>query len=43
MEQAKYPMTQGKNGKAKGFGWFIRVDQVIQVLERGGRVGVFPC
>ncbi|QRV74763.1 scavenger mRNA-decapping enzyme DcpS [Ceratobasidium sp. AG-Ba] len=30
-------------GKTKGFSWFVEYNQCVQILESGGRVGVFPC
>lgn len=41
--RAKYPRAPGRQGKAKGFGWFVEVGQVVKILEGGGSVGVMPC
>lgn len=40
---AKYPIAQGSGAHSKGFSWFTEVGQAIQILERGGEVGVLPC
>lgn len=39
----EWPVSKGKNGKTKGFSWFVEVDQVIEILRQGKTVGVFPC
>lgn len=39
----EYPISKGKNGKSKGFSWFVEVDQAIEILQRGKTIGVFPC
>ena len=39
----KYPFISGFNGYSKGLTWFAEVQQAIQILERGNRVGVLPC
>ena len=39
----KYPFRTGYNGYSKGLTWFAEVQQAIQILERGNRVGVLPC
>ena len=39
----KYPISKGRNGKSKGFSWFVEVDQAIEILRRGRAIGVFPC
>ena len=36
-------VSKGKDGKTKGFGWFVEVDQVIEILQQGKTVTVFPC
>jgi len=40
---AKYPVSSGFGGYSKGLSWFVEVNQVIQILERGRRVGIWPC
>lgn len=40
---AKYPIAHGVKGKEKGFSWFVEVGQAIRILERGGKVEVWPC
>ncbi|KDR78672.1 hypothetical protein GALMADRAFT_223931 [Galerina marginata CBS 339.88] len=40
---AKYPVRSGFAGYSKGLSWFVEVKQAIQILERGGRVGIMPC
>ncbi|KAF8813508.1 HIT-like protein [Phlegmacium glaucopus] len=40
---AKYPVMPGYNGHSKGLTWFVEVQQAIQILERGKRVGLLPC
>lgn len=42
-KKAKYPVASGYGYYHKGFSWFVDVSQAIQILENGGRVGVFPC
>ena len=39
----EYPTSKGKDGKSKGFSWFVEVDQAIEILQQGKTVGVFPC
>ena len=39
----KYPFKPGYYGYSKGLTWFVEVQQAIQILERGNRVGVLPC
>jgi len=40
---SKYPFRPGYNGYSKGLTWFVEASQVIQILEKGKHVGVFPC
>lgn len=40
---AKYPVAPGNGRYSKGLSWFAEVSQVIQILERGNRVGVLFC
>jgi len=40
---AKYPVISGYGEYHKGVSWFVEVDQVLRILERDRRVGVFPC
>ena len=40
---SKYPLRPGYNGYSKGLSWFVEVQQAIQILERGNRVGILPC
>lgn len=39
----EFPFSEGKNGKSKGFSWFVEVDQAIEILQREKSIGVFPC
>ena len=39
----KYPFRSGYNGYSKGLTWFVEVQQAIQILERGNRMGILPC
>jgi diadenosine tetraphosphate (Ap4A) HIT family hydrolase len=39
----EWPVSKGKGGKTKGFSWFVEVDQVIEILQQGKTVTVFPC
>ena len=39
----EYPLSEGKNGKSKGFSWFVEVDQTVEILQQGKTIGVFPC
>lgn len=39
----EYPLSKGKNGKSKGFSWFVEVDQAIEIIQQGKTIGVFPC
>ena len=39
----EFPISKGKNGKSKGFSWFVEVDQAIEILQQGKTIGVFPC
>ncbi|PCH42518.1 HIT-like protein [Wolfiporia cocos MD-104 SS10] len=39
----KYPVATGRNGHTKGFSWFCEASQAINILENGGRVGIFSC
>lgn len=41
--RAKYPVVRGGTRYPKGFSWFVEVSQSIQILERGSRIGIFPC
>ncbi|KDQ59151.1 hypothetical protein JAAARDRAFT_127632 [Jaapia argillacea MUCL 33604] len=41
--RVKYPVVARTNGRNKGFSWFSELAQTIHILERDGRVGVFPC
>ncbi|KAJ7629644.1 HIT-like protein [Mycena polygramma] len=43
MRQVKYRISSGFGPFAKGFGWFIDADQTIRSLDKGHRIGVFPC
>ena len=38
-----FSISKGKNGKSKGFSWFVEVDQAIEILQQGKTIGVFPC
>ncbi|KAK0470310.1 HIT-like protein [Desarmillaria tabescens] len=40
---AKYPVTRGGKWHDKGFSYFVDVDQVIRILEKGSGVGISPC
>jgi len=39
----QFPVAKGKEGKSKGFSWFVEVDQAIEILQQGKTIGVFPC
>jgi len=39
----KYPVNPGTGDYSKGFSWFVDVQQTIEILQRGKRVGVLPC
>ncbi|KZT29785.1 HIT-like protein [Neolentinus lepideus HHB14362 ss-1] len=39
----KYPVAAGRRIHSKGFSWFVTCEQTINILDRGGRVNVFPC
>ncbi|KAH7884813.1 HIT-like protein [Phlebopus sp. FC_14] len=39
----KYPVIGGFGPFEKGFSWFAEVGQTMRILERGSKVGVFPC
>jgi hypothetical protein len=41
-EAASFYVSPGFAGYSKGFSWFAQVDQAIQILDRGGRIGVGP-
>ena len=38
-----FPVSEGKNGKSKGFSWFVEVDQATEILQREKTIGVFSC
>jgi hypothetical protein len=43
IKQAKYPVSPGTNGRSKGYGWFVEVEQLTRILGQGGQVKVWPC
>lgn len=43
VRKLEFPFSEGKNGKTKGFSWFVEVDQAIEILQREKSIGVFPC
>jgi len=45
MRAAKYPIStpwQTFGRRSKGFSWFVDVNQAIDILERGKKVGILP-
>jgi hypothetical protein len=36
----KYPIAKRAGKAGKGWSWFVEVGQVVEILERGGKVGV---
>ncbi|KAH8100804.1 HIT-like protein [Cristinia sonorae] len=43
LRSMKYIVSPGSKTRNKGFSWFVHVEQAIQILERGQRIGVLPC
>ena len=41
--KVEFPVAKGSGGHTKGFSWFAEVNQTIEILEKGGKVGVFAC
>ncbi|KAF8591123.1 HIT-like protein [Ramaria rubella] len=41
--RVKYPIVPGERGKCKGLSWFVEIGQAIDILERGGEIGILPC
>lgn len=39
----QYPVSPGNGGYSKGLSWFVDVQQTVEILQRGKRVGVLPC
>ncbi|EPQ54171.1 HIT-like protein [Gloeophyllum trabeum ATCC 11539] len=39
----KYPVMEGGRDDIKGFTWFVTLEQTVKILEKGSKVGVFPC
>ena len=39
---AHYPFRRGNDNRSKGLTWFAEVNQTIDILEKGKRVGVLP-
>ncbi|KAF9449763.1 HIT-like protein [Macrolepiota fuliginosa MF-IS2] len=38
-----YPISKGSGSNHKGVSWFVEVEQAIQILQSGRRIGILPC
>ncbi|KAK0204371.1 HIT-like domain-containing protein [Desarmillaria ectypa] len=43
LRAAKYSVARGGKRHDKGFSYFVEVEQVIRILEKGSRISISPC